>query len=251
MAVSHLQNYTLMDLLRSEGFYKNIIAGRDITRASNCESSFCVWGDAQSCTFTSAFKEQADSCDFQEEENGIHPHPGWGLYTPEGKSRLIDLHFHPDYLLLDNIGIPSREDFSDQLKVSSKNFQIHLSSNVASALPRVIDRDGKTYSNHGQWFNLVSIIGYYSAPNNQIRLFFGQYVNPDFSPRRNLPARLSRLMFQELGNKGRGYDILDQQLPRKAARVLSATGKYRAEVISFKNRSEYFFGLKKLEEWSF
>ncbi len=218
MVVSHLQNYTLMDLLRSDGFYQNVIACRDITRASNRESSFCGWGDAHSYTLTSPFKEQADSCGFQEEENGIHPHPGLGLYTPKGKIRLIDLHFHPDYLPLNNICIPSREDLGDQLNVSFKNSQLHLSFN------------------QGQGFNLVSVIGYYSAPNNIIQLFFGQYVNPDFPPRRNLPARLSRLMFQEWGNYGRGYDILDQQLARKAARVLSATGEYRAEVVSFRNQ---------------
>lgn len=231
MVVAQLQNYTLMDLLRSDGFYQNVVACRDITRRSNRESSFCGWGDEHSYTLTLPFKEQADSCDFQEEEEGIHPHPGQGLYIPKGKSRLIDLHFHPDYLLLGNIGIPSKADLTDQLEVFFKNFQLH------------------SPSNQKQGFNLVSVIGYYSAPINTIKLFFGQYVNPDFPPKRSLPACLSKLMFQELGNNGRGYDILDQQLPRKAAGVLKATGEYRAEVILFRNRAGYLKGLSKLESW--
>ncbi len=220
MVVSHLQNYTLMDILASNDYYDNIITARDLTYNSNHESSFCVWGDARKYTLTIPREEGKNSCVTWEKENdNSHSPKGYGLYTPKNKSRLIDLHYHPK----DNMGIPSQRDLVNQLEILTQNFKLHLSSK--------------------HFYNLVSIVAHHSYANNITKLFFGQYDVSDGIPKEGLPLSLDRLLNKEIRKKG--------YIPHRLAAVLQATGKYRAEVVSFKNRSEYFFGLRKLEEWSF
>ncbi|HLD72205.1 MAG TPA: hypothetical protein VJA23_01330 [Candidatus Nanoarchaeia archaeon] len=220
MTVSHLQNYTLMDILVSSQFYENIIAARDLTYNSGHESSFCVWGDARRYTLTIPREERTKSCMEGGKENcGDYSTKGYGLYTPKNKSRLIDLH----YPHKDNMVIPSQRDLVNQLEVLAQNFELHPSSKYFD--------------------DLVSIVAHHSPANNIIKLFFGQYDVSDDIPEEGLPLSLNRLLNKEIGKSG--------YIPHRLATVLQSTGKYRAEVISFKNRSEYFSGLRKLKEWSF
>ncbi|MEK6845471.1 MAG: hypothetical protein AABY26_01825, partial [Nanoarchaeota archaeon] len=156
---------------------------------------------------------------WEEKKSGPHHPYGFGLYTPKSKSRLIDVHNHP----LDNDAIPSKIDLENQLEVLIQNFELHSSSKY--------------------FHNLVSVVAHYSPINNITRLFFGQYDVSEGIPEEGLPLSLNCFLNKEI--KRSGY------VPRNVARVLTATGKYRAEVISFRKRSEYFFGLKKLEKWEF
>ncbi len=75
MVVANLQNYTLMDILTSSQFYKNIITARNITRDFNRESSFCVWGDTRRYTMTVPLREKKRFCDAWEEKTGGPHHP--------------------------------------------------------------------------------------------------------------------------------------------------------------------------------
>lgn len=219
MVIANLQNYTLMDILVSNQFYNNIITARNITRHSNCESSFCVWGDTRRYTMTVPLKEKKRFCDAWEEKTGGPYHPyGFGLYTPKGKSRLLDVHYHPP----DNSAIPSIIDLENQLEVLINNFELHPSSKYVH--------------------NLISIVAHHSRANNITRLFFGQYDVSESIPKKDLPLFLDCLQNKEI--KKRGY------IPRKSAQVLTATGKYHAEVVSFRKRSEYFYGMRKLEGWT-
>ncbi len=219
MVLAHLQNYTLMDILTSNQFYESIIAARNITRNSNCESSFCVWGDTRRYTLTIPLEGRKRFCDAWEEKTGGPHHPcGFGLYTPKGKSRLLDVHYHP----LDNSAIPSIIDLESQLEVLIQNFELHHSSKYPH--------------------NLISVVAHHSRANNITRLFFGQYDVSRGIPEEGSPHSLSCLLDKEI--KKRGY------IPHKVAQMLTATGKYRAEVVSFRKRSEYFDGMKRLEGWT-
>ncbi len=219
MVLAHLQNYTLMDILTSNQFYENIITARNITRNSKGESSFCVWGDTRRYTLTVPLRERKRFCGTLEEKTGGPRHPlGFGLYTPKDKSRLLDVHYHPP----DNSAIPSEIDLENQLEVLIHNFELHHSSKY--------------------FHNLVSIVAHHSRANDITRLFFGQYNVSERIPEEGSPYFLNCIQDKEI--KKRGY------VPRRAARALTATGKYQAEVISFRKRSEYFYGIKRLEEWT-
>ncbi len=230
MVVANVQNYTLMDILASSQFYENIITARNITRDFNRESSFCVWGDTRRYTMTVPLEERKRLCDTWEEKTGGPHHPcGFGLYTPKDKSRLLDVHYHP----LDNGAIPSHRDLENQLEVLTRNFDIHPSSL--------------------EFHNLVSIVAHHSRANNITRLFFGQYEVSEAFPEPDVPSYLyrclNRFVREESERNGDGSNYY--QFLHKAARVLTATGKYRAEVVSFRKQSEYFYGLRKLEGWEF
>jgi hypothetical protein len=208
-----------MDILTSSQFYENIIATRDLTYNSNHESSFCVWGDARRYTLTIPREERKKSCvEWKKESGDYHSPKGYGLYTPKNKSRLVDLHYH----LKDNIGIPSQRDLVNQLEILTLNFELH------------------PYSKY--FDNLVSIVAHHSSANNITKLFFGQYDVSEGIPEEGFPLSLNRLQNKEIRKKG--------YIPHRLAIVLQTTGKYRAEVVSFKNSSEYGYGLRKLEEWS-
>lgn len=229
MVVANPQNYTLMDILSSSQFYESIITARDITKQTNHESSFCVHGNLRRYIITSPLEEEAHTCVTWEKENGEHhPPKGFGLYTPPNHSRLVDLHYHSP----SNTSIPSRRDLIDQLEILTQNSELY-------SPVRGFRR-----------FNLVCIIAHHSSANNVTKLFFGQYVPSGTVPEMSLPLRLNRLLRKECGGDSKGYDCLNPRLPWKAAQVLTATGKYRAEVVSFRKRSEYDCGLRKLEGWS-
>lgn len=220
MVVANIQNYTLMDILASSQFYESIITARNITRDSNCESSFCVWGDARRYTMTVPLKGRKRFCyAWGKKADELHHPRGFGLYTPKDKSCLLELHYHPP----DNFAIPSKIDLENQLAVLTKNFKFHPDSKYIH--------------------NLVSIVAHHSRANNITRLFFGQYNVSEGIPEEGSPHSLDCLQNKEI--KKRGY------VPRMTARVLTATGKYRAEVVSFRKRSEYDCGLRKLEGWEF
>ena len=220
MVVANLQNYTLMDILASSQFYEHIITARNITRASDCESSFCVWGDTRRYTLTVPLEEEKRSCNISEEKIiGLHHPRGFGLYTPKDKSRLIDLHYHP----CDSTAIPSSRDLENQFEILTQNFELHPSSKY--------------------FHNLVSVVAHYSPINNITRLFFGQYDVSECIPEESFPLSLNRFMNKEI--KKSGY------IPRKVVEVLNAARKYRAEVISFRIKSEYGYGLRKLGGWEF
>ncbi len=129
------------------------------------------------------------------------------------------MHYHP----LDNTAFPSKRDLENQLEVLTQNFELHPSSKY--------------------FYNMVSIVAHHSRANNITRLFFGQYDVSERIPEEGTPHSLDCLQNKEI--KKRGY------VPRIVARALTASGKYRAEVISFRKRSEYDYGLRKLEEWEF
>jgi|GEM_PF-4147239 len=218
-------NYNLMDIINSGEFFERLAGAAKISK-TNFEASFCIYGDGKRYKITKVLKEERDRCltgkDYQ--DGFVFDKKGHGLWCPESKNKIVNVHFHPSY----SLAVPSFADLeSDDYKNMLK-----------------IDKKGKCFS-----FNVTNVVGH--SENEKITLLFRQLIN-DFPLEsfESLTEYVEGLKKSLLENKRGELDFSDKTLPYKMADILNSTKKYRAAVVAFKNMKEYKKEIQKLKGFS-
>ena len=221
-------NYTLMNILNSNLFFRTLINAVNISRDTCHESSFGVYGDMQKYRITRALKEDQHRTLCGTDGRGIvYDQEGYGLYVPENKSRIIAVHFHNP----ESAAIPSKDDLKTELQ----------RTNLA-----VYSKD--------KWFvfNKTEVIGH-SPEKEEITLLFRQLVkNPDeiTVSDEEFATYTHDLQRSKLGDEKGTLDFSDRELSHKVAELLNSTGFYRAVAVSFGDKNSYRKEIKKLREFT-
>lgn len=231
--------FTLKDILNDSQIIDLILNSARITKRSDRESSFCVYGGFDQYYFTKALEEELDAVIGIREDSFIEGESaggitftkeGYGSWVPKDKYMIIHTHFHP----LDSTAIPSVQDLKAQLYFIQKNWN----------------------NSSSPFFNPIFIVGHYSPEDQNVRLFLGQFVLPEAETpwkrfavlAHDLPDTLDLNIRQQLGDNYYELDHEDPTLSEKAARVLNLDGKYRAHTLTFPLKNEFGYW-DQVENW--
>lgn len=228
---------TLVDILSTNKFFNRLIETSKLSRKDN-ESSFGVYGDLKRLsrlTHTKPLREEANVCRYGKDNmtGVVYNKKHYGLYVPENKSAIIDVHFHP----IDSVAIPSEGDIGS-------TFSSYITN---KAFP------SKEFLAETDYIVPTSIVGL--RKDSRIDLFVYQFrggnigqINGEF---------IDRYIRNKLGNEEGSLDFSDVKLPTNWVKEMNKlrSNKKRpqmnAEFFSFSNHSEYLMGMKRLRRFDF